>query len=122
MKPGASAASTPSASTTSADEYYGASSAGPRLGALTRPALVLAALDDPMVPADSVARWPLPASGLVQREMTSSGGHVGFVAPTSAPGRFWAAERVLAFVTGALSPQADGFERFRTQLDSMLPC
>ena len=40
-------------------------------------------LDDPMVPADSVARWPLPPSGLVRREMTSTGGHVGFVAPTS---------------------------------------
>ena len=86
----------------SAEEYYAASSAGPRLGALTRPALVLAALDDPMVPADSVARWPLPPSGLVQREMTSTGGHVGFAAPTSAPGHFWAAERALAFVTGAL--------------------
>jgi predicted alpha/beta-fold hydrolase len=88
---------------TSAEAYYSASSAGPRLGALTRPALVLAALDDPMVPSDSVARWPLPASGLVQREMTSTGGHVGFAAPTAAPGRFWAAERALAFVTGALS-------------------
>jgi len=37
----------------------------------------------------------------VQREMTSSGGHVGFVAPTSAPGRFWAAERALAFLEPA---------------------
>ena len=90
----------------SAEEYYTASSAGPRLGALTRPALVLAALDDPMVPGDSVARWPLPPSGLVQREMTSSGGHVGFVAPTAAPGRFWAAERVLAFVAGAAAGHA----------------
>jgi hypothetical protein len=32
----------------SAEEYYATSSSGPRLGALTRPALVLAALDDPM--------------------------------------------------------------------------
>jgi predicted alpha/beta-fold hydrolase len=90
---------------TSAEAYYAASSAGPRLGALTRPALVLAALDDPMVPGDSVARWPLPPSGLVQREMTVSGGHVGFVAPTCAPGRFWAAERALAFVEQAARAQ-----------------
>lgn len=83
-----------------ADEYYRKSSAGPLLGALTRPAFVLAANDDPMVPADSVTRWPLPPSGLVQREMTPTGGHVGFVAPTSAPGRFWAAERVMGFVEG----------------------
>jgi acetyl esterase/lipase len=59
---------------------------GPRLEAPHPSALVLAALDDPMVPGDSVARWPLPASGLVEREMTPTGGHVGFVAPTTARG------------------------------------
>ena len=97
----------------SADQYYQQSSAGPRLAGLTRPALVLAAADDPMVPADSVARWPLPASGLVQREMTSTGGHVGFVAATTAPGRFWAAERVMAFVTRAVDRKADEDETVR---------
>ena len=106
----------------SAEEYYAASSAGPRLGALTRPALVLAALDDPMVPGESVARWPLPASGLVQREMTRTGGHVGFVAPTAAPGRFWAAERALAFVTGALDGKANGSTDSARDAVSMLPC
>jgi predicted alpha/beta-fold hydrolase len=91
----------------SAEAYYRDSSAGPRLEALSRPALILAALDDPMVPGDSVARWPLPVSGLVQREMTSSGGHVGFVAPTAAPGRFWAAERVLAFLDEAAAAHTE---------------
>jgi predicted alpha/beta-fold hydrolase len=86
-----------------ADEYYRRSSSGPLLGAITRPALVLAAMDDPMVPGETVARWPLPASGLVQRERTATGGHVGFVGPTVAPGRFWAAERILEFVDGAAS-------------------
>jgi predicted alpha/beta-fold hydrolase len=105
-----------------AAEYYRLSSAGPRLEALTRPALILAAADDPMVPADSVARWPLPASGLVQREMPPSGGPVGFVAPTSAPGRFWAAERALAFVTGALDGKADRPSDPARDADSMLPC
>jgi predicted alpha/beta-fold hydrolase len=95
----------------SADEYYQQSSAGPRLAGLTRPALVLAAADDPMVPGDSVARWPLPASGLVQREMTPTGGHVGFVAPTTAPGRFWAAERAMAFAASALGQRADEADR-----------
>jgi len=90
-----------------AAEYYRLSSAGPRLEALTRPALILAALDDPMVPGDSVTRWPLPASGLVRREMTASGGHVGFVAPTIAPVRFWAAERVMSFANGALGRKAE---------------
>ena len=43
--------------------------------------------------------------------MTPSGGHVGFAAPTSAPGHFWAAERALAFVTGALGQQSGGADR-----------
>ena len=95
----------------SAEEYYRASSAGPRL-----------ARHHPAGPRAGRARRPdgprrvrralaLPASGLVQREMTPTGGHVGFAAPTSAPGHFWAAERALAFVTGALGRQSDGAER-----------
>jgi predicted alpha/beta-fold hydrolase len=81
-----------------AADYYERCSAGPHLVHIDRPTLVLAAADDPMIPAESVARWPLPSSGLVRREMLPTGGHVGFVAPTSAPGRFWAAERVMAFL------------------------
>ncbi len=83
-----------------AAEYYARSSSGPHLEAVARPTLILAAMDDPMIPGPSVARWPLPASGLVRREMLPTGGHVGFVAPTRAPGRFWAAERVLDFLEG----------------------
>jgi predicted alpha/beta-fold hydrolase len=52
-----------------------------------------------MVPSESVARWPLPAAG-VERETLPTGGHVGFVGPTAAPGRFWAAERAMAFLSG----------------------
>ncbi len=79
-----------------ADEYYAQSSAGPRLASVRHPALVLASWDDPMIPAESVARWPLSPS--VDREMLPTGGHVGFVAPSAAPGGFWAAERALAFL------------------------
>jgi len=78
-----------------AEDYYERSSAGPWLASVERPALILAAEDDPMVPARSVTRFALPASGLVEREVLPTGGHVGFVAPSSAPGFFWAAERVL---------------------------
>lgn len=81
-----------------AAHYYASSSAGPLLGQIAQRALILAALDDPMVPADSVARWPLPAAGRVLREMARTGGHTGFVAGTKVPGRFWAAERALAFL------------------------
>lgn len=80
----------------SADEYYARSSAGPVLEHVSRPALVLSAWDDPLVPGNSVARWPLSDS--VRREMLPTGGHVGFVAPTAAPGSFWAAERAMTFI------------------------
>ena len=87
---------------TSAADYYARSSAGPWLASIERPALVLAAADDPMIPVASVARWPLPASGLVQREITPTGGHVGFVGRSTAPGFFWAAPRALDFLEGVL--------------------
>ena len=82
----------------SADEYYERSSSGRWLSSIGVPTLLLAAEDDPLIPGESVTRWPLPASGLVAREMLPTGGHVGFVAPTVAPGRFWAAERAMAFL------------------------
>jgi len=83
----------------SAAQYYERSSAGPWLAAIDRPALVLAAEDDPMIPAATVARWP--CSPTVTRELTATGGHVGFVARSQARGWFWAAERVLAFLDEA---------------------
>jgi len=92
----------------SADEYYARSSAGPYVSGLDRRVLILSAQDDPLVPAPSVSRWPLPASGMVRREITSTGGHVGFVAPSRAPGRFWAAERAMRFLArddGSAPPQ-----------------
>lgn len=81
-----------------AAEYYARSSAGPWLRQVERPTLVLAATDDPMIPVESVSSWP--ASSAVEREITPTGGHVGFVAPSEAPGSFWAAQRVLDFLEG----------------------
>ncbi len=76
-----------------------------REGTLMNESISSTQVDDPMVPVASVTRWPLPAAGSVRLEVTRSGGHTGFVAPTSAPGRFWAAERALAFLE-SLSPTA----------------
>ena len=84
-------------------DYYTSSSAGPWLVRIERPTLVLSAADDPMIPEGSVTRFALPASGMVQREVLPTGGHVGFVAPTVAPGRFWAAERGMAFLESVLA-------------------
>jgi uncharacterized protein len=80
----------------SAAQYYERSSAGPWLAAIDRPALLLSAADDPMIPHPSVSRWPCSPS--VTREIVRTGGHVGFVARSKAPGWFWAPERALAFL------------------------
>jgi predicted alpha/beta-fold hydrolase len=85
-------------------DYYQSSSAGQWLAHIERPTLVLNAADDPLIPVDSVLRFPLPGSGRVRREILPTGGHVGFVAPTLAPGRFWAAERILEFLDAARAP------------------
>jgi predicted alpha/beta-fold hydrolase len=84
-----------------AAQYYERSSAGPWLAAIDRPALLLAAQDDPMIPQASVARWPASAS--VTRQILPTGGHVGFVSRSQATGWFWAPERVLDFLADAAS-------------------
>ena len=88
----------PYAGFASAEDYYARSSSGPWLEAIDRPTLIVSAEDDPMIPGDSVRKFALPESGIVIREILSTGGHVGFAAKTKAPGRFWAAERALAFL------------------------
>jgi predicted alpha/beta-fold hydrolase len=80
----------------SAAQYYERSSAGPWLQAIDRRVLVLAAEDDPMIPAATITRWA--ASPTVTREVLPTGGHVGFVARSQAPGWFWAPQRALAFL------------------------
>ena len=84
----------------SAAHYYEQSSAGPWLASIDRPALMVAASDDPMIPVASVVRWPV--SPAVRRELFATGGHVGFVSFCRAPGWFWAAERVMAFLDGVV--------------------
>lgn len=81
-----------------ASDYYARASSGPHLARLARPTLLLGALDDPIIPGDSVrARLP-DATGPLRAELHPTGGHVGFVAPSEAPGSFWAAQRALDFL------------------------
>jgi predicted alpha/beta-fold hydrolase len=79
-----------------ATDYYARSSAGPHLATIALPTLVLSAADDPMIPIGSVERWA--TSSNVRREITPTGGHVGFVARASTPGCFWAPDRALDFL------------------------
>ena len=86
----------------SAAQYYERSSAGPWLAAIDRPALVLAAAgrpDDPARRRSCAGRSRRRST----RQILTTGGHVGFVARSQAPGWFWAPERALDFLADAAS-------------------
>ena len=80
-----------------ARDYYQQSSAGPQLHEIDRPALVLSARDDPLIPAPSITRWRLAPS--IRLELSETGGHVGFLGKSRAGGRFWAADRAVGFLS-----------------------
>ena len=79
-----------------AEDYYQRVSPGPRLEAIDRPTLILAAADDPFIPEASMRKWA--RSDSVSMEIVEGGGHVGFVGRSRAPGHFWAADRILGFL------------------------
>lgn len=63
---------------TSAEHYYAEESAGPRLHALARPALLVAAEADPMVPAHTLRPSLRDAPPALEVKWIADGGHVGF--------------------------------------------
>jgi len=83
-------------------DYWTRASSGPYLGRIRRPTLILAAQDDPIVPA---ATLPDPGSlpPSVSAEYVGCGGHAGFL-----EGRWpwravsWAERRAVAFLTARL--------------------
>jgi predicted alpha/beta-fold hydrolase len=79
-----------------AEDYYQQVSPGPRLEAIDRPTLILAAPHDPFIPEASTRNWARPDA--VSLEIVGGGGHMGFVGRSRAPGRFWAADRILGFL------------------------
>ncbi|OLO05499.1 hydrolase [Salinicola socius] len=62
----------------SASDYYRRASAGPLLGEIELPTLILHADDDPFMPANLFSRLP-PPSPSVRVEIARHGGHVGYV-------------------------------------------
>lgn len=69
----------PKAGFGSVDEYYEKASSGPLLAAIAMPTHILTAGDDPIVPREIFDKYP--RSPLVTLEVTSHGGHLGFLAP-----------------------------------------
>lgn len=80
-------------------DYYAVASAGPWLGKIHVPTLVIHAEDDPMVPGWSVRGALEAASAKVSVEFTNHGGHLGWVGGVDerAWTRTWAVDRALRF-------------------------
>lgn len=60
----------------SVEEYYNHASACHRLARIALPTMILAAKDDPVIPASSITRYPL--SPTIEISLMPSGGHLGF--------------------------------------------
>jgi hypothetical protein len=85
----------PDAGLPDAAAYYRHASAGPSLGRIRRPTLILSAVDDPFVPVSMFPAWN-GASPRLTFLHPETGGHCGYWAATTP--RFWAAEAALAFL------------------------
>jgi predicted alpha/beta-fold hydrolase len=82
-----------------AEHYYARSSSLASLQRIRRPTLILAARDDPLVPAQIFQQRIL--SDQVVLHMTEQGGHVGYIGRrNSDPDRYWLDWRVVEFILG----------------------
>ena len=78
-----------------ADDYYARASSRPWLRHIAVPTLIVNAVDDPLVPDDTLPQ-PQDLSPKVTLELCGHGGHVGFLGrgPSGRP-RFWLDDRLL---------------------------
>jgi hypothetical protein len=81
-----------------AGDYWRRSGAAAFLPGVRRPLLLISAADDPLVPATALPVEAARANPSVTLEVTSAGGHVGFVGGAPWRREFWAEGRVLDFL------------------------
>lgn len=93
-----------------AKEYYGRASCRPRLRDIRTPVLIIQARDDPFMDVRSLpSADELPPH--VTLELSTSGGHVGFVAgPPWAP-VYWLETRIPEYLTGVFRGGSTGASR-----------
>ncbi|MBI5497200.1 MAG: alpha/beta fold hydrolase [Deltaproteobacteria bacterium] len=78
-----------------AADYYARAAAGPRVGEIKVPALVIHAADDPFVPLTHAVRAAMNANPAITLDAPARGGHCGFCEGAAS---FWAERRVVAFL------------------------
>lgn len=87
-----------------AADYYQQASGKAYLASITIPSLIIHATDDPFLASD-VIPTPTELSPCIQYELTSGGGHVGFIAGHNPlQPRFWLNERIPQFFQQVMTP------------------
>lgn len=86
----------------SATHYYHESSSARYLDGVRVPTLVMHAVDDPFLPAESIPYGPLQDNPHLDVMLEARGGHVGFLAGSLSTPRFWADEQVGAYLADRL--------------------
>ncbi|WP_333608420.1 hydrolase [Arsukibacterium sp.] len=85
-----------------AQDYYQQASGKAFLRHIQIPTLIIHAKDDPFL-SDEVIPTPAELSPYVQYELTSGGGHVGFVYGSPLKPQFWLNQRIPAFIKQQLA-------------------
>ncbi len=80
-----------------ATDYWTASSSRQFLASIHRPALLISAVDDPLVPFDGSLRQDVARNPYLTAEFPDAGGHVGFVSGLPHHPIFWAEQQALNF-------------------------
>lgn len=82
----------------SAKEYWSRSSSAQFVDRIRKPTLLISAIDDPMVPGDTIPRAAAAANPAITLRVTDRGGHVGFVGGSLLEPRYLAEEWALEFL------------------------
>jgi uncharacterized protein len=90
-----------------ASDYYHRASALRVIDRIAIPALIIAALDDPFVPADPFRDARVTGNPHITTILTQHGGHCGFVAEPNGYDGYWAEQMVVDFAAGAMRAAAE---------------
>jgi predicted alpha/beta-fold hydrolase len=82
----------------SADHYYASCSSMHFVKNISIPTLIVNAVNDPIVPANSLPQDIIAGLDNVYLEITSSGGHCGFRPSDTSGGIYWSESRALEFL------------------------
>lgn len=91
---------------TGAADYRARASAAPFLTAIRRPTLLIAAQDDPLVPADAIPQAQIASNPALTLWLTERGGHLGFVGGTLRRPVYVAEEATMAFLASRFAEPA----------------